>query len=232
MAVIEEANAEVFASFSQPPPLLPDGRFEMTPRTARKNVDEQRFRGITSVIRRATSSVPVGFFGKVFGARTTCPLCGSRYARETFGGIKCPTPDCANYERASASRQAIPPAAATAPPPPGRPEFQHRGPPVRFQDPVDVRYVNFRGEARVFTAERSSLRMKGLHVSLRVAPTGRRIALRLDRIANRAEVQALLPPTGSVPTAREQRVLRYHQRRGSTSALYEKLRANHPNWRG
>ncbi len=58
---------------------------------------------------------------------------------------------------------------------------------------IDVRYRTAAGEDKTFTGDRASLRRRKAHVSLRVAPEGIRIALRTDRIANRAEVEGAIP---------------------------------------
>jgi hypothetical protein len=175
----------------------------------------------------------MGFFGKIFGARTTCPRCGSRYARESFGGIKCPTHGCPNYERAT-SGQAGPELSRDVAG--ARPAGAKRDPakgdqPVTFPDAVEVVYRNFREETRTFRGSRASIRKKKAHLTLCLEPTGRRVALRLDRIVNRDALQPLIPAQGNAPTANERRILMFHLRHGSTSARFEELRAKYPHWR-
>jgi len=69
-----------------------------------------------------------------------------------------------------------------------------------------------------------------------VMPIGTRIALDRERIGNLAEVESTLEHAereralGRSPTAAERRVLLYHARRGTTSALYERLRQQYPDW--
>ena len=58
---------------------------------------------------------------------------------------------------------------------------------------IEVRYRNAKGEDKTFTGDRASLRRRKAHLTLRVAPEGIRIALRADRIANRAEVEGAIP---------------------------------------
>ena len=77
------------------------------------------------------------------------------------------------------SHQGPPPAArGSAPPPPAR--------------MIEIQYENFRGENKVFEGNANTLRTRGNHLSLEVAPTGRRIALNRDRIGNLSEVEGHL----------------------------------------
>jgi hypothetical protein len=57
---------------------------------------------------------------------------------------------------------------------------------------VEIRYRNWKGEEKVFVGDRRTMRRRGRHLSLRVAPEGIRISLALDRIQN-------LPEVGTVP---------------------------------
>ena len=79
-----------------------------------------------------------------------------------------------------------------------------------------------------------SAHRKKNHVSVKVAPQGRRIALSRDRILNLSEVEAAFPqrvaPGQDWPTPRERQVMTYHKKRRSTSRLYENIRAKSPNW--
>ena len=100
--------------------------------------------------------------------------------------------------------------------------------------PLAIRYRNFKGEEKTFTADIESMRRKHNHITASVAPTGERISLSRDRIQNLNEVEQALPelaePAGPRPTGRERQVLNYHKRRGTSSPLYEKIRAKYPNW--
>ena len=100
--------------------------------------------------------------------------------------------------------------------------------------PLTIRYRNFRGEEKTFTADEESLRRKHNHIIARVAPTGEYISLSRDRIQNLYEVDGALPhdvarePRG--PNARERQVLAYHKKYKTTSPLYESIRAKYPDW--
>jgi hypothetical protein len=100
--------------------------------------------------------------------------------------------------------------------------------------PLAIRYCNFQGFEKTFTAEKESLRRKRNHIIARVAPTGEKIALSRDRILNLAEVDEALPqavePPRPGPTKRERQVLAFHRYHKSTSPLYEKIRAKYPDW--
>ena len=58
---------------------------------------------------------------------------------------------------------------------------------------IEIRYRNWRDRDRTFIGDRTTLRRRRQHVTVRVEPTGGRIALRVDRIANRAEVEGAIP---------------------------------------
>ena len=104
----------------------------------------------------------------------------------------------------------------------------------RPRDPLTIQYRNFAGQERSFVAERDSVVRKKNHLVGRVAPTGARIALSRDRIQNLNEVEARLPQRVASgqdwPSPRERQVLSYHKKHGSSSPLYEKIRAKYPNW--
>jgi len=109
----------------------------------------------------------MGFFSSLFGGKTRCPLCGTEFARTESSRIRCATPGCANYDSKVV-------------------EKFYGAPAVEIKDPVEIHYVNFEGAKKRFLANRASLHIKGVHLSAEVAPTGKRIALKLNNIANQA----------------------------------------------
>ena len=163
----------------------------------------------------------MGFLAKLFGKSGECPGCHEPGARVSFFGASCIWPGCAFYD-ADYAAQVIR----------GRSVHWSQVPPVEFDDPVEIEYTNFRGEQKTFTAEGRSLRVRGRHLSACVAPSGWRIALKLDRIGN---LDAIKPAVAQAHAAREgvtghaAYVINFHRRRGTTSPLYESLRAKHPN---
>jgi hypothetical protein len=92
---------------------------------------------------------------------------------------------------------------------------------------IQVRYRNFRGEEKTFNGYPRTMRRRGNHISLCVGPSGVRLALARGRILNLDEVDALVSRT---PSAREQWIMAYHKKRGTTSPLLELLRIKYPDW--
>ncbi len=94
---------------------------------------------------------------------------------------------------------------------------------------LEIRYKNFVGESKTFTGDYRTAYVRGHHVVIRVVPTGKRISLNLENIQNRDEVEPLV--TANVwPTPNERRILNYHLKRGSSSALFEELRRKYPDY--
>ena len=138
-----------------------------------------------------------------------CPQCGTDWAElASFTDVKCTNQSCSYYDEAYASGG--------------------------FANPIKIEYVNFEGEKRTFTCDADSLRIKGEHLCAAVAPTRRRIALKIERIENRQDLVEAIRNANeasvAMPTPREKRVLTYHKRRGTTSPLYESLRTKYPNF--
>jgi hypothetical protein len=164
-----------------------------------------------------------------------CPRCGTGGAKEINGQIHCPNPTCSNFSKTMGKsdetsapdsitfRQQSDTAADSFGPPPEVPAGC-----------VAIQYRNFRGEGKTFVAGIASARRIKNHLTVKVLPQGRRIALSRDRIMNLSEVEAALPqrlaPGQAPPTYRERQILAYHKNHRSTSPLYESIRAKYPNW--
>jgi hypothetical protein len=153
-----------------------------------------------------------------------CPRCGTRGAKQIDGRIHCPNPTCAYFSKTM-----------------GRGEPAPAPTPATFDTPVNVpagsfaiQYRDFRGQPRTFIAVAASAKREKNHISVKVAPKGARIVLSRDRIQNLAEVESAFPqrvaPGQAWPTPRERQVMTYHKKRGSTSPLYESIRAKYPDW--
>jgi hypothetical protein len=165
----------------------------------------------------------MGFLTRLFGGTDRCPACGKPMAKLSLFSTQCLAQECIHYDPGYAH------------------EFEERRipnwqetPPVTFERSVRIHYTNWMDEAREFTADATSLRRRRQHISACVAPTGQRIALKADRIANLAELKPHLPSEQSTvtgPTPDEARVMRFHHRRGTTSELNESLRAKYPDFR-
>jgi hypothetical protein len=170
----------------------------------------------------------MGLFDFLKGGAVQCPLCGAPNARKAGDRVICPNPLCRNAsEQQATPREGAPPASTQKPAnvPQGR---------WRPERPLTIRYRNFQNVDQTYTAEADSCRRVKNHISVEVAPTGRRITLRRDRIANLAEVEAhcaqRVAPDQAWPTPRERQVLNYHKKHKTTSPLYERIRAKYPNW--
>ena len=165
----------------------------------------------------------MGLLDFLFG-KTKCPQCGAKGARTSDGRTRCPNPSCRYFDgtlgrsgtaRLGGSRT------------PRRSDYS----PTRA---IAIRYRNFQGQDKTFTADEESLERKRNHIVARVAPTGEKIALSRDRIQNLTEVEDALPEAResarSGPNVRERQVLNFHKKHKSTSPLYEKIRAKYPDW--
>ena len=165
----------------------------------------------------------MGLFDKFFknqsqeNSGNTCPVCGSM-ASYAGGIVRCSNPLCPNYAAVAISSA----------------QSSKRGGSFSPQRPIEIRYTNFRGESKSFTADATTLARKRAHIVAQVAPKGRRITLQRARIQNLSEVEAAFPqpvaPGQDWPSSKERQVLNYHKKYGSTSPLYEKIRAKYPNW--
>jgi hypothetical protein len=167
------------------------------------------------------------FLMRLFGGGDTieCPNCGTPGARKTDDEVvHCKNPRCPYFD-ASLGRAGTLRQAGTTVPTRGNFSPEH---------PVSIRYVNFAGQSRDFSAERDSLVRKKNHIVAEVAPTGRKIVLSRDRIQNLSEVEGYMPkrvePGQAWPTRVERQILGYHKNHGTTSPRYEQLRAKYPNW--
>jgi hypothetical protein len=156
------------------------------------------------------------------GERIQCPSCGTEGARkESDGTIRCRNGSCPYFAPDLLGITRSPSRLVT--------EGDYRP-----EHPFTIRYQNFQGTERTFSAEQESLVRKGNHIVAQVAPTGRKIALSRDRIQNLSEVESAFPqqvaPGQPWPAPRERQVLIYHKKHQSTSPLFEKIRAKYPNW--
>ncbi len=163
--------------------------------------------------------------------KITCPRCGTNGAKEINGTIHCPNPTCSYFSKTMGKAEATAPAeTVTVSQPPEAEPYAGPAPAGSFA----IRYRNFRGQEKSFIAEAASARRKKNHIIVRVEPKRVTISLSRDRILNLSDVEAAFPqpvaPGQEWPTGAERRVLTYHKGRGSTSPLYEKIRAKYPNW--
>ena len=164
----------------------------------------------------------ISLFG---GGGIQCPSCGAQGARKTDDGlVHCKNPNCPYFDaglRFGGRLQRR----LTSVPTSGN---------FRPEHPVSIRYTNYVGQGRDFSAERESIVRKNNHLIAQVAPTGRKITLSRERIQNLTEVEGAMPqqvvPGQAWPTPRERQILGYHKKNGTTSPRYEQVRAKYPTW--
>lgn len=159
------------------------------------------------------------------GDKIECPNCRADGALQTGDGlVHCRNRVCPNYDPGYVIGGRLVRRLTTVP---TEGNF-------RPEHPVSIRYVNFAGQNRDFSAERGSLTRKRDHIVAQVAPTGRKITLSRDRIQNLSEIEPYLQqrvgPGQDWPTGRERQILNFHKKHGKSSSRYEQLRAKYPNW--
>ena len=157
-------------------------------------------------------------------SKMQCPSCGAEGAEKTKDErYLCKNPTCPNFD-ASLVRRKLRRAGTTIP--------SHGN--YQPEHPIAIKYRNFLGEDRVFSAERDTLVRKNNHIVTQLAPTGREVSLSRDRISNLAEIESVMPkrvqPGQNWPTPRERQILNYHKKHGTTSARFEEVRRKYPNW--
>jgi hypothetical protein len=153
-----------------------------------------------------------------------CPNCGADGAKKAKdGSILCPNRSCPSFDRSLA-----------AAPPSGNWGQAARGGSFTPARPITIRYRNFQNQDRTFTADADGTVRKKNHLVATVAPSGTKIVLSRDRIQNLSEVESALPqkvePGQDWPSPREAQVMGYHKKHGTSSPLYQKVRAKYPNW--
>ena len=163
-----------------------------------------------------------------------CPNCGADGAKQSKDGtVRCPNRSCPYFDRSLDSSAA--PSANWAPvsqPASGQQSSKGSFVPAR---PITIRYRNFQNQEKAFTADADGMVRKRNHLVATVAPQGRKITLSRDRIQNLGEVESALPQQPvksgqSWPSPRECQVLGYHKKHGTSSPLYQKIRAKYPDW--
>ena len=155
-----------------------------------------------------------------------CPKCGTWGAKKSLWKVKCVNPSCAKYdsEYAAAFQQSrISGKSATE-------VFPHLKGDANPNDyMLRIRYRNYRGNEIIYAADARTAYLSGEYVAVRLAPTGKRVSFKLDRIQNRGDVEPVLSNSPQ-PSGNERRILHYHLKRGSSSAAFEKLRQKYPNY--
>jgi hypothetical protein len=198
----------------------------------------------------------MGFFNalkNILGGEK-CPACGTPGARKVGNEVRCLNPTCQYFNPSFSDAPAQPPqsqpsqpaapqgkpagwSSTPAQPPQGKPSGWSSGSGQAATPPagsVAIQYRNFQGQDKTFHADARSLHREKNHIVATVAPQGRQINLSRERIQNLQEVESKMQqrvaPGQNWPTPRERQVLNYHKKNGTTSPLYEKIRAKYPSW--
>lgn len=151
-----------------------------------------------------------------FWTSTFCPVCGYPEARKFLWMVKCANPQCAKHAGPAARPQPVVPKKETKSPTGG-------------VDPganaVVIRYRNHQGQEKDYKGDRRTLRVRGKHVSVCLAPTGRRVSFLKARLLNVSELEPLLQAATESrgPTPVERQILGYYKKRGKTSPRYEEI---------
>lgn len=169
----------------------------------------------------------------LFSGKIDCPSCGAPGAKKSGGRVLCPNSSCPNFDSEVAAAQ------RASSPPPRRAAFASSGVSADAggslgAGTLSVRYRNFQGVEKTFSADPESACRKRNHISVCIAPTGVRVALARDRIQNLSEVEAVCSQRvgegQALPTGVERQILGYHKKHGTNSPRYESLRAKYPDW--
>ncbi len=162
-------------------------------------------------------------FSDLLKKSVVCPDCRTRGAvKIAFARVRCRNPACRHYDPslafASVRQSLAPEQPRTAP----QGDF-NPGP-----EAITIRYRNYRGDDVEFTGDRRTIRFCKAHVSVRVAPTGKRIALWQRFVRDLEELRRHAP--SGMPTAVERQILSYHRNHGTTSPRYEEVWRKYPDW--
>jgi len=135
----------------------------------------------------------MGFIAKLFGSQIDCESCGDRNAKASFGGTLCPNQQCQNYDSSQArstgggsiyTNRSGGSGASSSSQSRSRKKSKKAEVPPDFSNPISVDYINYQDEHKTFTVDPGSVREKGAHISLVVAPEGIRITLKKKKIQN------------------------------------------------
>ena len=131
----------------------------------------------------------------MFSKSIVCPQCRTKNAKKIMMGIKCPNPQCKNYD----SQLIVTPEVSSKP----------SSSPKSFSgdfDPgpetIDINYRNYKGENQTFHGDRRTLQTSKEFFSLCIVPTGKRVTFNKKFTRNLSEIEstiASLPTNSSIP---------------------------------
>jgi hypothetical protein len=132
--------------------------------------------------------------------------------------VRCPNRECAKYDADVAFEWDQNRNASSTPSAPLTGAFDPG------DNRIEFRYRNAFGDEKAFVGDRTTIRRRGVHVSICLAPTGARCAFALSRILDRSDVEAAIPPEDEM-SGTDRQILAYHRKHGTTSSRYEELKA-------
>lgn len=154
-----------------------------------------------------------------------CPECRTPGAGRTlFGKVRCRNGSCKNFDARLLEKPAPPAQSAPS-------RAAHPGSFDPGRNTVTVHYRNFRGEEVEFQGDGTTVRLRKGHISLRVSPTGKRIALAEQFVRNLNELESWLTRSESRLLPVERQVAGYHRKHGTTSPRYEEILRKYPDLR-
>ncbi len=165
--------------------------------------------------------------GNLFKKTVVCPECRTRGAVKTvFGHVRCRNRGCGRFDESALAEPAV-----LAQEPAPRPAHDGTFDPGEHR--ITIHYRNFRGDETEYVGDRRTIRFKKAHMTVRVAPTGKRIALWQKFVQNLDELKRYAPGrdiAGAEPTPVERQILSFHRKHGTASPRYEALRRKYPDW--
>jgi hypothetical protein len=170
----------------------------------------------------------MSFMDRLFGKWGVCPECRTWGAWFLYGNIKCRIAGCIHYNPDLAQEP--------APPQPISKMREFRGE-FNPANRVSFRYRNHAGQENEYSGDADSVRVKGVHVSIRLLPTGRRAAFQQKYLLG-STIPALskgAAPENAKPSPKEAQILGYYRLRddGTMSAnlpnRYMELKKKYPS---
>ena len=119
----------------------------------------------------------------MFAKAVVCPECRSQGAKKGMFGVKCPNFQCAKYDAQLVPIGGVMPPQVLSQAPQLSGNFNPGA------NAVDIVYRNYRGESRTYSGDYTTLRASKAHVSLCLAPVGKRVTFRKKFIGNLNEVE-------------------------------------------
>ncbi len=134
----------------------------------------------------------MGIISKLFGLPVRCDRCGSSDAKDSFFGVRCRDPSCPSRESPPSQNETSSQLGELYYEPMEFHPYPSRSRPVTFDRTLNIDYINAFGQSRTFECDANSLKTRKQRVSVRILPTGGRVALAPTRIQNWGDVEKAL----------------------------------------